>query len=233
MTSATQVPERVLLIEDDTRIREFVLPALEGAGYQVLEAATARWGAHEAVRHQPHLILLDLGLPDQDGVAFIRDYRGWSVTPILIISARIEEKQKVEALDAGADDYLTKPFGVSELLARVRALLRRAPPPRLESNPLIRFDAFCIDCVNRSVSKAGVPVRLSQIEYRLLLAMAGNPGRVLTHRQLLIQVWGSQAADNHEYLRVYVGHLRQKIEINPAQPRHILTEIGVGYRFQP
>jgi two-component system KDP operon response regulator KdpE len=230
---AVNAGERILLIEDDAYIREFVLSALEAAGYQVIEAASARWGASEAAKHLPHLILLDLGLPDRDGVEFIRDYRGWSATPILIISARIEEKQKVAALDAGADDYLTKPFGVPELLARVRALLRRAPPPRLESNPLICFDGFCIDCVNRNVSKDGVPIKLSQIEYRLLLAMAGNPGRVLTHRQLLIQVWGSQAADNHEYLRVYVGHLRQKIETNPAQPRYILTEIGVGYRFQP
>jgi two-component system KDP operon response regulator KdpE len=226
-------PERILLIEDDKRIREFVSSALEAEGYRVFEAGTAGWGASEAARHKPHLVMLDLGLPDRDGSEFIRDFRGWSTVPILIVSARADEKGKVEALDSGADDYLTKPFGVPELLARVRALLRRAPVQRLESNPIIEFGDFVIDCVGRTVSKAGQPIKLSQIEYRLLLAMAGNPGRVLTHRQLLVQVWGGQAADNHEYLRVYVGHLRQKIEIHPAQPRHILTEIGIGYRFQP
>lgn len=226
-------PERILLIEDDKRIREFVSSALEAEGYRVFEAGTAAWGATEAARQQPQLVILDLGLPDRDGTEFIRDFRGWSTVPILIVSARADEKGKVEALDTGADDYLTKPFGVSELLARVRALLRRAPTQRPESNPLIKFGEFTIDCVNRTVSKAGQPIKLSQIEYRLLLAMAGNPSRVLTHRQLLIQVWGGQAADNHEYLRVYVGHLRQKIETNPAQPRHIQTEIGIGYRFQP
>ena len=226
-------PERILLIEDDKRIREFVVSALEAEGYQVFEAGTAAWGASEAAKQKPVLIMLDLGLPDRDGVDFIRDFRGWSSVPILIISARTEEKGKVEALDAGADDYLTKPFGVPELLARVRALLRRAPDRHLESDPIITFGEFTIDCLSRSLSRHGEPIKLSQIEYRLLLAMVGNPGRVLTHRQLLIQVWGGQAADNNEYLRVYVGHLRQKIETNPAQPRHIQTEIGVGYRFQP
>lgn len=226
-------PERILLIEDDKRIREFVSSALETEGYRVFEAGSAAWGATEAAKHKPHLVMLDLGLPDRDGTEFIRDFRGWSSVPILIISARTEEKGKVEALDAGADDYLTKPFGVPELLARVRALLRRAPAQRLDSNPIIRFGDFTIDCVSRTVSRNGEPIKLSQIEYRLLLAMAGNPGRVLTHRQLLIQVWGGQAAGNHEYLRVYVGHLRQKIEMNPAQPRHIQTEIGIGYRFNP
>ncbi len=226
-------PERILLIEDDKRIREFVTSALEAEGYQVFEAGTAAWGASEAAKQKPHLIMLDLGLPDRDGVDFIRDFRGWSSVPVLIISARTEEKGKVEALDAGADDYLTKPFGVHELLARVRALLRRAPNRHLESDPVITFGEFTIDCISRTLSREGEPIKLSQIEYRLLLAMVGNPGRVLTHRQLLIQVWGGQAADNNEYLRVYVGHLRQKIEANPAQPRHIQTEIGVGYRFQP
>jgi len=225
--------ERIVLIEDDKRIREFVTSALEAEGYEVFEAGTAAWGTTEAAKQKPLLIMLDLGLPDRDGVEFIRDFRGWSSVPILIISARTEEKGKVEALDAGADDYLTKPFGVAELLARVRALLRRAPEQRSENDPVITFGEFTVDCLNRTLSRQGEPIKLSQIEYRLLLAMAGNSGRVLTHRQLLIQVWGGQAADNNEYLRVYVGHLRQKIEANPAQPRHIHTEIGVGYRFQP
>ena len=228
--------QRILMIEDDKRIREFVTSALEAEGYEVAEAGAATWGMSEAARLKPNLIMLDLGLPDRDGVEFIRDYRGWSATPILIISARTEEKGKVEALDAGADDYLTKPFGVAELLARVRALLRRAPGKDGKDDqgePVITFGDYRIDCIARTLTRNGEPIKLSQIEYRLLLAMAGNPDRVLTHRQLLVQVWGGQAADNNEYLRVYVGHLRQKIEANPAQPRHIQTEIGVGYRFQP
>ena len=226
----------ILLIEDDARIREFVSSALEADGYRVIEAETAAWGGSEAARHKPQLVMLDLGLPDRDGVEFIRDFRGWSAVPILIISARTEEKGKVDALDAGADDYLTKPFGLDELLARVRALLRRAPARALDTDPVIHFGEaheFTIDCLARTLTRAGEVVKLSQIEFRLLLAMVGNPGRVLTHRQLLIQVWGGQAVDNNEYLRVYVGHLRQKIESNPARPRHIHTEIGVGYRFQP
>jgi two-component system, OmpR family, KDP operon response regulator KdpE len=149
-----------------------------------------------------------------------------------VLSARTEERIKVEALDAGADDYLTKPFGVAELLARVRVLLRR--PQRAEQilEPKIRFGDLEINCVHRTVERAGKPLHLTQIEYRLLVFLAANPGRVLTHHHLLTQIWGGQAADNHQYLRVYVGHLRQKIEQDTARPRHILTEIGVGYRFE-
>jgi two-component system KDP operon response regulator KdpE len=225
-------PERILVIEDDQHIRNFIASALASESYEVFMASNAARGANEAAKCHPQLLLLDLGLPDQDGVEFIRDFRGWSTTPILIISARTQESEKVAALDTGADDYLTKPFGVSELLARVRALLRRAPPQTLEDTPLIRFGDHSIDCITRTVMRNGNPLKLSQIEYRLLLAMAANPGRVMTRRQLLIQVWGGQAAENDEYLRVYVGHLRKIIEANPAQPRHILTEVGVGYRFQ-
>lgn len=225
-------PERILLIEDDHHIRNFVASALQSEGYKVFTAGNAARGASEATKCHPQLLLLDLGLPDQDGVEFIRDFRGWSTIPILIISARTQESEKVAALDTGADDYLTKPFGVPELLARVRALLRRAPPRTLEDAPLIEFGDHRIDCLTRTVTRNGIPVRLSQIEYRLLLVMAANPGRVMTRRQLLIQVWGGQAAENDEYLRVYVGHLRKIIESDPARPRHILTEIGVGYRFQ-
>jgi len=225
-------PERILVIEDDQHIQNFVASALESEGYKVFRASTALRGANEATKCQPQLLVLDLGLPDQDGVEFIRDFRGWSATPILIISARAQESEKVVALDTGADDYLTKPFGVPELLARVRALLRRAPSQKLEDIPLIQFGNHQIDCLTRTVTRDGVPLRLSQIEYRLLLAMAANPGRVMTRRQLLVRVWGGQAAENNEYLRVYVGHLRKLIETDPAQPRHILTEIGVGYRFQ-
>ena len=222
----------ILLVEDDHQIRELVAATLEGEGYTVVEAGTAAQAAVEAGASKPDLLILDLGLPDRDGIDFVRDYRAWSAVPILILSARNQEANKVAALDAGADDYLTKPFGVSELLARVRALLRRRQLERDQANPLIRFGDCQIDCVRRVVTRHGEPLHLTQIEYRLLILLASNPGRVLTHRQLLLQIWGGRAVENHQYLRVYVGHLRQKIEDNPAQPQHILTEIGVGYRFQ-
>jgi two-component system KDP operon response regulator KdpE len=222
----------ILLVEDDRQIRELVAATLEGEGYAVIEAATAAQGAVEAGARKPDLLILDLGLPDRDGIDFVRDYRAWSAVPILILSARNQEANKVAALDAGADDYLTKPFGVSELLARVRALLRRRHLERDQAEPTIAFGDCRIDCVRRVVTRGGEPLHLTQIEYRLLILLAANPGRVLTHRQLLQQIWGGRAVENHQYLRVYVGHLRQKIEDTPAQPRHILTEIGVGYRFQ-
>ena len=231
-TQSSMCHPLVLIVEDEKQIRRFVRAALEEEECTVCEAATSAQGLFEAGSRKPDLVLLDLGLPDGNGVDFIRELRAWSAVPILVLSARSNEKDKIEALDVGADDYLTKPFGVQELLARVRALLRRAAEPRPDNNPIIHFGEFTLDCLNHALSRAGEPVKLSQIEYRLLLAMVGNPGRVLTHRQLLTQVWGGKAAENNEYLRVYVGHLRQKIEDNPAQPRHIQTEIGVGYRFQ-
>ncbi|HET7776085.1 MAG TPA: response regulator [Azospira sp.] len=223
----------VLVVEDDVPIREFVVSVLESESYGVHEAGSARHGMVQAAAVKPALLILDLGLPDLDGLDFLRDFRAWSAAPVLVLSARTQESQKVAALDAGADDYLTKPFGVPELLARVRALLRRGPAAVGEGKPIIEFGDVRIDCAERRVEKGGELLRLSQIEYRLLLALAGHPGRVLTHRQLLTQVWGGKAAESHQYLRVYVGHLRQKIEADPAKPRHILTEIGVGYRFLP
>lgn len=225
--------ETILIVEDEQQIREAVAIALECEGFRVCQAGTASHATVQAATHQHHLVILDLGLPDRDGVEFIRDYRAWSSTPILILSARSEERSKVEALDAGADDYLTKPFGIAELLARVRALLRRRQFTAAEPQATLQFGDYSIDCVNRVVTRRGEAIHLSQIEYRLLAFLAANPGRVLTHRHLLSQVWGGQAVENPQYLRVYVGHLRQKIEDTPAQPRHILTEIGVGYRFQP
>jgi len=225
--------ETILIVEDEQQIREAVAMALQCEGFNVCEAGTASHAAVQAAARQPDLLIVDLGLPDRDGVDFVRDYRAWATTPILILSARSEEGSKVDALDAGADDYLTKPFGIAELLARVRALLRRRQPDQQAALPTLLFGDYLIDCVNRVVTRAGVAIHLTQIEYRLLAFLAANPGRVLTHRHLLSQVWGGQAVENHQYLRVYVGHLRQKIEDNPAQPRHILTEIGVGYRFQP
>lgn len=222
----------ILIVEDERQIRETVALALECEGFATCEAGSAARAGEQAAQQKPDLIVLDLGLPDRDGVDFIRDLRAWSSVPVLILSARSAEDSKVDALDAGADDYLSKPFGMAELLARVRALLRRRPDA-LAGEACLSFGEFEIDCVRRTVTQAGEPVHLTQIEYRLLAYLAANPGRVLTHRHLLARVWGGQAVENHQYLRVYVGHLRQKIEMNPAQPRHILTEIGVGYRFQP
>jgi two-component system KDP operon response regulator KdpE len=221
----------IVLIEDEAQIRRFVSAALVDKGWQVHEAATAAQGLVEAGTRKPDLVLLDLGLPDGDGIALVRDLRVWSTMPILILSARSAEQDKIAALDAGADDYLTKPFGVGELLARVRAMLRR----RMQASdlgPIATFGEIQLDFSLRTASRAGVVLHLTPIEYRLLCVLIASGGRVLTHRQLLREVWGPSHAESNHYLRIFVGHLRQKIEIDPAQPKHILTETGVGYRFQ-
>jgi len=221
-----------VVIEDEPQIRRFVRVALEGEGWQVHEASTLQRGLAEAGTRKPDLLVLDLGLPDGDGLELIRDVRGWSAVPIIVLSARIDEADKIAALDAGADDYLTKPFGTGELLARVRANLRR---PRAavgeEAETLFRFGTVEIDRRARLVRRAGAEVHLTPIEYRLLSALAANAGRVLTHRQLLREVWGPSHAEQSHYLRIYMGHLRQKLEDNPAQPKYLLTETAVGYRL--
>jgi two-component system KDP operon response regulator KdpE len=223
-----------LIVEDEPQIRRFVRAALEGEGWQVHEAATQQRGLVEAGTRKPDLIVLDLGLPDGDGMDLIRDVRGWSTVPIVVLSARADEADKIAALDAGADDYLTKPFGVGELLARVRANLRR---PRAvtaggeDADPVFRFGGVEVDPVLRVVRRDGAEVHLTPIEYRLLSVLIANVGRVLTHRQLLRQVWGPSQAEQNHYLRIYMGHLRQKLEADPAQPRHLLTETAVGYRL--
>lgn len=227
----------ILIVEDDHQIRELVKINLEEIGYQVIETSTAAQAAVEVRSFDLDLIILDLGLPDRNGVNFIRECRLLSTVPILVLSARIQEISKVSALDAGADDYITKPFGISELLARVRALLRRAPisfdsADSVQKNPAMEFGRFRLDFINRVLSSNEEIIKLTDIQYRLLVLLASNPNRVMTHRQLLMQIWGERSLDNHQYLRVYVGHLRQKIEENPADPCHILTEVGVGYRFQ-
>jgi len=223
-----------VVIEDEPQIRRFVRAALEGEGWQVHEAATLQRGLAEAGTRKPDLLVLDLGLPDGDGLELIRDVRGWSAVPIIVLSARIDEADKIAALDAGADDYLTKPFGTGELLARVRANLRR--PRRAtgeEPEPQFRFGEVELDRTARLVRRAGVEVHLTPIEYRLLSVLAAHAGRVLTHRQLLREVWGPSHTDQSHYLRIYMGHLRQKLEADPAQPRHLLTETAVGYRLLP
>ena len=221
----------IVLIEDETQISAFVRAALEEEGCQVHEAATAARGLIEAGTRKPDLILLDLGLPDGDGISLVQDFRTWSSLPILILSARSSEQDKIAALDAGADDYLTKPFGVGELLARVRALLRRRTQIA-NMQPVVNIGDLQLDFAHRSVTRAGQPLHLTPIEYRLLCVLYASIGRVLTHQQLLREVWGPGHAESSHYLRIFVGHLRRKIEIDPAQPQHILTETGVGYRFQ-
>ncbi|MBP6719375.1 MAG: two-component system response regulator KdpE [Rhodoferax sp.] len=227
-----------ILIEDEPQIRRFVRAALEGEGWQVFESDTAQRGLVEVGTRKPDLLIVDLGLPDVDGLEVIRDVRGWSNVAIVVLSARTDESDKIAALDAGADDYITKPFGVGELLARVRANLRRPRAAAGEgssnatkADPVFRFGEVAVDRVARLVHRAGVEVHLTPIEYRLLTVLISNAGRVMTHRQLLREVWGPSHAEQSHYLRIYMGHLRQKLEADPAQPRHLLTEIAVGYRL--
>ena len=222
----------VVVIEDEPQIRRFVRTALEAEGWLVHEADTAKKGLTEAGTRKPDVLVLDLGLPDGNGLDVIRDVRGWSAVPIIVLSARSDEADKIAALDAGADDYLTKPFGVGELLARVRANLRRSRATALEdADPVFRFGEVEVDRTARLVRRAGSEVHLTPIEYRLLSVLMANAGRVLTHRQLLREVWGPSHAEQSHYLRIYMGHLRQKLEADPTQPRHLLTETAVGYRL--
>lgn len=221
----------VLIVEDERQIRRFMRSALESADCQVIEHESGQQALLAAAACKPDLVLLDLGLPDMDGVEFIRALRSWSMAPVIIVSARSDEQEKIRALDAGADDYLTKPFGVGELLARVRAQLRRQQHTQ-DSEPVLRFGEVEVDLARRHVSRAGIDIHLTPIEYRLLGVLLASAGKVLTHRHLLREVWGPGYAESNHYLRIYVGHLRQKLEGDPAQPQHFLTETGVGYRFQ-
>lgn len=225
-----QTPINVLIVEDEKEIRRFVRSALESKGWRVFDADTLQRGLIEAGTRKPDLIILDLGLPDGDGLDFIRDLRQWSSIPVIVLSARSEESDKVLALDAGADDYLSKPFGVAELLARVRVSLRRHAQQNQES-PLIQFSDVEVDLINRRVSRAGEDLHLTPLEFRLLTELIANAGKVLTQRQLLSTVWGPNYVEHSHYLRIYMGHLRQKLEAEPARPKHLLTETGVGYRF--
>jgi two-component system KDP operon response regulator KdpE len=220
-----------LLIEDERQIRRFVRTALEGEGWNVVESGTAAQGMADAGTRHPDLIVLDLGLPDGDGMDLIRDVRRWSQVPIIVLSARLGEQDKINALDAGADDYLSKPFGVGELLARVRAAGRRQQSGGGAHAAIFQFGDVTVDMSLRTVQKAGAMVHLTPIEYRLLSLLVANAGKVLTHRQILRDVWGPAHAEDGHYVRVYMGHLRHKLEDDPAQPKHILTETAVGYRL--
>ena len=222
----------VILIEDDSQIRHFVQGALEAEGWKVFEAETGKRGLIEAGSRKPDLLVVDLGLPDMDGVEVVRDFRNWSTVPVLILSARSTEQEKILALDAGADDYLTKPFGIGELLARVRAVSRR----RLQgadASPKLCFGDVEVDFSQHSITRNGEAVHLTQIEYRLLGVLLSNAGKIMSHRRLMQEVWGPNHTESAHYLRIYMSHLRQKLEIDPAQPVHLLTETGIGYRFEP
>lgn len=219
-----------VIVEDEAQIRRFVRAALENEDWHVHEAGTLKQGLVEAGTRKPDLVILDLGLPDGDGIDFIRDLRAWTSVPVIVLSARADETGKIRALDAGADDYLTKPFGVGELLARVRAGLRRRIPAGSEPSSF-SFGDVHIDLSARLVTKAGSEQHLTPIEYRLLMVLIANAGKVLTHRQLLREVWGPSHVESNHYLRVYMGHLRAKLEDDPAQPKFILTETAVGYRL--
>lgn len=223
----------IIVIEDEPKIRRFIAMSLESEGCQVCEADTSKRGLIEAGTRKPDMVVLDLGLPDGDGVDFIRDLRTWSDIPIIVLSARTTEADKVGALDAGADDYLTKPFGAAELLARVRAQLRRRARAGDNGASAFEFGMMRVDLGKRIVERAGEPLHLTPIEYRLLAYLITHPDCVLTHRQLLKNVWGPSHTDDSHYVRVYMGSLRKKIEDDPSQPKHLITETGVGYRFIP
>lgn len=221
----------ILVIEDDPAIQKVLRVSLEAGGYQVVEARTGQDGVLQAATRSPDVIILDLGLPDMAGEATAREIRQWSSVPILVISARGKEFDKVAVLDAGVDDYLTKPFSIQELLARLRALLRRRRPVDHAQPAVFQAGDLVLDVAQRRVTLADRPVHLTRHEYRLLCLLMRHAGRVLTHSYLLREIWGPDAAEQTHYIRVYINQLRRKIEADPSRPRHILTEPGVGYRW--
>jgi len=223
----------LLVIEDDTQMRKFLRASLASHGYRLVEAVNGAEGLTQAASYNPDLILLDLGLPDMDGLVVTKRLREWASAPIIVISARGQEEDKIHALDAGADDYLTKPFGTGELLARIRVALRHSARSRQErSEPILTVGELSIDLDKRSVHLAGKEIHLTPIEYKLLATLLKNAGKVLTHRQLLKEVWGPGYANNTQYLRVYMVQLRHKLELDATRPRYLVTEPGVGYRLK-
>ncbi len=226
--SATAQPS-ILVIDDEVQIRRLMRFALEGGGYRVHEAENGQLGLGEAAAMQMDGVVLDLGLPDMDGTAVVRRLREWSKVPVLILSVRATEEDKISALDAGADDYLTKPFSTRELLARLRALLRRAQPA--PESAVVAFGEIEIDLTARLVRRGGAEVKLTTKEYALLRLLVQHRGRVITHRQILRELWGPHAEESTHYLRVQMTHLRKKLEAVPQQPRHLKTESGIGYRL--
>lgn len=223
---------RIVIVDDEPQIRRFLCAALDAQGFQVFEADTGQRGLTEAATRKPDAMILDLGLPDMDGVEVVKRLREWSSMPVIVLSARSMEADKIAALDAGADDYLTKPFGVGELLARLRVALRHAARPAGQGNEgPFKVGDLVVDLAQRRVSVASREVHLTPIEYRLLALLVKHSGMVLTHRQLLREVWGPGHVERSHYLRIYMAQLRHKLEADPARPRYLLTETGVGYRL--
>jgi len=225
----TEPRPTVLIVEDEPEIRKFLRSSLGAEGYRVVESETGERGAIDAGTHKPDLAIVDLGLPDIDGLQVIRRIRSWSPMPVIVLSARAQERSKIDALDAGADDYVTKPFGVGELLARVRAALRHAT--RTPSGTVLALGQARIDLEKRRAMVDGREVHLTPIEFKLLAAMAKHLGMVVTHRQLLREVWGPAHVEHTHYLRIYMKQLRDKLEADPVRPQYLLTETGVGYRL--
>jgi two-component system KDP operon response regulator KdpE len=221
----------LLVVDDEPQVLRFLRASLPHQGYRVIEATTGEEGLREAATRTPDAVLLDLGLPDLDGVEVTRRLREWSAVPVIVLSARGQERDKIEALDAGADDYLTKPFGIGELLARLRVALRHVARGA-SASPVFESGDLRVDLATRRVFSRGEEVRLTRTEYKLLALLVQHAGKVLTHRQLLKDVWGPGAVGESHYLRVYMGQLRHKLESDPARPRHLVTEIGVGYRLR-
>jgi len=221
----------IVAIEDDPQIRRFLRTGLESHGFRIHEADTGKLGLTEAANRKPDLVILDLGLPDMDGVEVVKKLREWSALPVIVLSARASETDKVAALDAGADDYLTKPFGLGELLARIRVALRHASATAQEKDGVFAVAGLKVDLPHRRVYRDGSEVHLTPIEYRLLATLVKHAGKVLTHRQLLNEVWGPGHVERSHYLRVHMAGLRQKLEADSARPRFLLTEAGVGYRL--
>lgn len=226
------MPAHVLVIDDEPQIRKFLRISLAAQGYQVSEAATGTEGLAQAALGQPDLVILDLGLPDRDGQEVLVELREWSAVPVLVLSVRADEREKVRALDAGANDYVTKPFGIQEFLARSRALLRQTSATASQQVAALEVGDLKVDFAYRRVTLAGSEVALTRKEYAVLAALAQYPGRVVTQRQLLIDIWGPTHAQDSHYLRIVIGHLRQKFADDPVAPRYIVTEPGVGYRLR-
>jgi two-component system KDP operon response regulator KdpE len=228
----TEARATILVIEDEPEIRRFLRSSLGAEGYKVVESADARRGSIDAATHKPDLAIVDLGLPDFDGVEVVRRIREWSPMPIIVLSARVQEQSKIEALDAGADDYVTKPFGVGELLARMRAALRHAVRVGPGGSVLALGDAT-VDLEARTATRGGGKIHLTPTEFRIIACLAKHLGLVVTQKQLLSEVWGPTHVGDTHYLRIYMKQLRDKLEIDPVQPRHFVTETGVGYRLVP
>jgi two-component system KDP operon response regulator KdpE len=222
---------KILVADDDPQFLRALRITLGAKGYEVVVAADGRQALSLAIDERPDLVMLDLGMPRLDGVQVIEGLRGWSAAPILVVSGRTGAADKVEALDAGADDYVTKPFAMVELLARLRALTRRVPGQ--DAEPVVTFGEVTVDLAARSAERAGERVRLTPTEWKVLELLLRNPGRLVTRQTLLTEIWGSEHVADTGYLRLYLAQLRRKLEVDPAQPRHLLTESGMGYRFAP